>query len=93
VTVIDVPTGLQVAALILAIAYAVPKALRATVVVLVYVTSLARREWPMRTSDRDGNDSLYAMPIRGAVGWVVDDIVGWAFGFSSTKRTNSSASR
>ena len=92
-TVIDVPTGLQVAALTLAAAYAVPKALRAVVVTLVYVTSLCRREWPVRTSDREGHDSLYAMPIRGALGWVIDDIIGWAFGFSSSKRTKSPESR
>ncbi|WP_428116395.1 hypothetical protein [Candidatus Poriferisodalis sp.] len=89
---IDIPTWLQIAALVLAVVYAVPKALRAVVVVTVYVTSLLRGQWPARTADRDGHSSLYPMQMRGALGSVIDDIIGWAFGFSSTKRTKNATS-
>lgn len=89
---IGIPTWLQVAALILAVVYALPKALRAVVVTLVYLTSLCRGQWPMRTADRDGHSSLFALPIRGALGGVIDDIVGWAFGFNSSKRSKNSTS-
>lgn len=88
---IDIPVWLQWAALVLAVVYAVPKALRAIVVTLVYLASLFRAEWPARSTDRDGNPSLCALSIRNARGWVVDDIIGWAFGFSSTDRNGTSA--
>lgn len=86
---IDIPEWLQYAALGLAIAYAVPKAIRVVVVTATYVRCLLRKEWPLRTADRDGRPSLYATPIRGAVGWVVDDIVAWAFGHAGTKSSRS----
>lgn len=86
---IDIPVWLQYAALGLAIAYAVPKAIRVIVVTAVYVSSLLRGEWPMRTTDQHGRPSLHATHIRGAVGWVVDDIVAWAFGHAGTKSTRS----
>jgi len=84
---IDHPTWMQCAALGLAIPYAVPKAIGVIVVTATYVSCVFRREWPMRTTDRDGRPSLFATPIRGAVGWVVDDIVAWAFGHAGTKST------
>lgn len=86
---IDIPAWLQYAALGLAIAYAVPKAIRMLVVTATYVTHLVHGEWPLRTADRGGRPSLYATPTRGAVGWVVDDIVAWAFGHAGTKSTRT----
>lgn len=90
---IDIPTWLQYAALALAVAYAVPKAIRVIVVTATYALCLLRREWPMRTADRDGRPSLFATPIRGAVGCVVDDIVAWAFGHAGTKSTRDAGKR
>lgn len=86
---IDIPAWLQYAALGLAIAYAVPKAIRVVVITATYVTCLIHGEWPLRTADRDGRSSLYATRIRGAIGWVVDDIVAWAFGHAGTKSSRS----
>ncbi len=90
---IDIPTWLQYTALALAIAYAVPKAIRVIVVTSTYLSCLFRRQWPMRTIDRDGRPSLFATPIRGAVGWVIDDIVAWAFGHAGTKSTRDAGKR
>lgn len=88
---IDIPIWFQWSALVLAVAYAVPKAIRVVVITAVYVSCLLRREWPMRTTDQHGRHSLYATRIRGAVGWVVDDIVAWAFGHAGTKSTRNSS--
>ena len=88
---IDIPTWLQYAALGLAVAYAVPKAIRVLVVTTVYVSSLFRGEWPMRTTDQHGRPSLYATRVRGAVGWIVDDVVAWAFGHAGTKSTTNAS--
>lgn len=88
---IDIPAWLQYAALVLAVAYAVPKAIRVIVVMAVFVSSLFRAQWPMRTTNQHGRPSLFATPIRGAVGWVLDDIVAWAFGHAGTKSTKNAS--
>jgi len=90
---IDIPTSLQYTALALALPYPAPKAILLIVVTSTYLSCLFRRQWPMRTIDRDGRPSLFATPIRGAVGWVIDDIVAWAFGHAGTKSTRDAGKR
>ena len=77
---IPIPEWIQWGALALAMVYAVPKALRAAVVALVYVACLAWRYWPMRVRGESGDARLFMYSATGRSVQVLIDIVGWALG-------------
>lgn len=76
---ITIPEWLQVAAVILAVAYAIPKSLRVIVVIIYYLTALLRGHWPVRTLDEDGRKSMRRAKLLDEFRTIRIDIVEWAF--------------
>lgn len=77
---IPVPEWIQWSALALAVVYAVPKALRAVIVVFAYLVCLGLRAWPMRIRGETGEAKLLPRNAVGRSEQVIIDILGWAFG-------------
>lgn len=77
---IEIPVWLQWAGLSLAVAYAVPKALRVVIVTLAYLLSAASRSWPLRTRDQYGEAKVQPWSAAGRSDHVYLDVIGWAFG-------------
>lgn len=77
---IEIPVWLQWAGLGLAVAYALPKALRALIVAFVYVSCVVLRAWPMRIRGEEGEAKLRPKAAVGKSNQVFLDVIGWAFG-------------
>ena len=76
---IDIPEWLQWAAVILASAYAIPKALRFAIVTLIYLLSVANLAWPMSVRGKSGETKMFPVNAKGRSNEVLMDIIGWAF--------------
>ncbi len=77
---IPIPEWIQWGALVLAMVYAIPKALRAVIVASFYLFCLGVRAWPMRIRGESGEAKLLPRNAVGRSEQVTTDIVGWAFG-------------
>ena len=78
---IQIPAWLQWAALGLAVAYAVPRALRAALVATFWLTKLVRGRWAIRTRIGDDDKSvLTPLPVSGNSKLIWEDLRNWALG-------------
>ncbi|WP_420626800.1 hypothetical protein [Candidatus Poriferisodalis sp.] len=75
---IEIPAWLQWAAVGLAIAYAIPRAIRAVVVAIYWLSKLLRGRWPITESRIRGSSALLPVPVLADRKRVWEDRRFWA---------------
>lgn len=75
---IQIPEWLQWAAVGLAVAYAIPRALRAVVVAAYWLSKLILGRWPIREHPINGPTALLPVPVLGARKRIWSDLRFWA---------------
>lgn len=79
---IQIPEWLQWAAVGLAVAYAIPRALRAVVVAIYWLSKLLLGRWPIRDRRISGQAALMPVPVIGGRRQIWSDLRFWALGTS-----------